>query len=269
GRPVVVPGVEVTTYGGHWNAWGTDRWWEFRDPSAPAVERAMAEAAASGAFVSVNHPKPFGPPWEYGPLAPMHAVEVWNGPWVGLNPVSLEWWESLLLAGRRLVAVGGSDTHYLRATDPDPRHGRGLGTPTTWVEAGPELSAATVVAAMRAGRTFVSASPAGPQLYLDREDGGVRVATVGAAGAALMVVADGRVVSAAGVDGDDWSTRVALPGDTGYVRAQLVRPTGELLALTSPLWLREAARSGARMMAATSEPVRLDTGSPLVHAARS
>jgi hypothetical protein len=65
GMPIVVPGTEVTTYGGHWNAWGTDRWWEFREPEARAVEREMREAAASGALVCVNHPKPLGPPWEY------------------------------------------------------------------------------------------------------------------------------------------------------------------------------------------------------------
>jgi hypothetical protein len=62
--PIVLPGVEVTTYGGHWNAWGTDRWWEFREPETAAVSRTMQAAAASGALVSVNHPKPYGPPWE-------------------------------------------------------------------------------------------------------------------------------------------------------------------------------------------------------------
>ncbi|HEU4571361.1 MAG TPA: CehA/McbA family metallohydrolase, partial [Candidatus Limnocylindrales bacterium] len=238
--PVVVPGVEVTTYGGHWNAWGTDRWWEFRTPEAAAVERAMAEAAASGAFVSVNHPKPFGPPWEYPGAAAMHAVEVWNGPWAGLNAASLEWWESLLARGLRVVAVGGSDTHLLRSIDPDLRHGRGLGTPTTWVEAGEGASAAAIVAAMRAGRTFVAASPAGPQLYLDGVAGAVaRVGGRGGEGSALVVVADGAVVGARPVDptaGDDardgaeWSVEVRVPRSASYVRAQLVRTTGELLA---------------------------------------
>ncbi len=60
--PVILFGDEVTTYGGHWNVWGTDRWWEFREPETAAVSRAMQAAAASGALVSVNHPKPFGPP---------------------------------------------------------------------------------------------------------------------------------------------------------------------------------------------------------------
>jgi hypothetical protein len=253
GRPIVVPGVEVTTYGGHWNAWGTDRWWEFRTPEASAVEQAMIDAAASGAFVSVNHPKPFGPAWQYDGITAMHAVEVWNGPWAGLNVVALEFWESRLLAGQRLVAVGGSDTHFLRSTDPDLRHGRGLGTPTTWVEAGPHPDAAAIVAGMHSGRMFVSESPAGPQLYIERGGNGVRVATRGADGAALVIVGDGRILAAQAVEPaeGEWSTSVRVPSGTSYVRAQLVGATGELRALTSPVWMSRARRgrqfaSGAR-----------------------
>ena len=81
--------------------------------------RAMAGAVEAGAVVSVNHPKPFGPAWEYDTVGPAHAIEVWNGAWLGLNIASLEFWDARLRAGQRLVAVGGSDTHVLRGTDPD------------------------------------------------------------------------------------------------------------------------------------------------------
>ncbi|TMF26184.1 MAG: hypothetical protein E6I28_07590 [Chloroflexi bacterium] len=83
--PIVVPGVEVTTYRGHWNAWGTDRWYEFREPTDESVSAAMRDAAAAGALVSTCHPKPFGPPWEYASARGYHAIEVWNGPWERLN----------------------------------------------------------------------------------------------------------------------------------------------------------------------------------------
>jgi len=239
--PIVLPGVEVTTYGGHWNAWGTDRWWDFRTPEGPAVERAMAEAASAGAFVSVNHPKPFGPPWEYPDVRSFHAVEVWNGLWPRLNSVALAFWESRLRAGMHLVAVGGSDTHNLRAADPDPRHAPGLGTPTTWVQAGPRPDRGAILAALRAGRTFVSASPSGPQLYLEPGGDGVTVGVRGGAGLALVVLGDAGAIGAAAVPAelagaDEWSTSVAVPRGTAYVRAQLVAPTGDLAALTSPLW---------------------------------
>jgi predicted metal-dependent phosphoesterase TrpH len=239
GRPIVIPGVEVTTYGGHWNAWGTDRWWEFRTPEASAVEQAMAEAAEAGAFVSVNHPKPFGPPWEYDTVRSMRAIEVWNGAWAGLNSVSLAMWEARLRDGQRLVAVGGSDTHDLRSADPDARHAT-LGNPTTWVNAGRDADARAILDAMRAGRTFVSESPAGPQLYLERADRGVRVSVVGAVGATMVVLDDHGAIGAAAVPSSDWSAGVVVPQVSAYVRAQLVGSNGELRALTSPIWLSTA-----------------------------
>ena len=236
--PVVVPGVEVTTYGGHWNAWGTDRWWEFRTPEAPAVERAMAEAAAAGAVVSVNHPKPFGPPWEYPAVRAMHAVEVWNGPWAN-NAIGVAFWEERLRAGLRLTAVGGSDTHLLRAGDPDRRHSQRLGQPTTWVEAGERLDPNAILEAIRAGRTFVSASPAGPQLYLEPGGAGVQVTVRGGAGATLTLHSSaGQLAAEPVADPDEWTVSHAVPRDATYVRAQLSDASGAVLALTSPLWRR-------------------------------
>lgn len=237
GLPIVIPGIEVTTYGGHWNAWGTDRWWEFREPAAPAVERAMAAARAAGAFVSVNHPKPFGPPWEYGDIRSFDAVEVWNGPWAHRNSVALAFWESRLRAGQHLVAIGGSDTHVLRAPDPDPRHAQALGTPTTWVEAGPNPDPRSILDGMRAGRTFISASPAGPQLYLDRAGDGVEVTVRDAPGAALVILGDRGTIAAEASPAGEWSTSARVPDGTTYVRAQLIDPDGDIRALTSPLWL--------------------------------
>jgi hypothetical protein len=236
-QPIVIPGVEVTTYGGHWNAWGTDRWWEFREPSGPAVAAAMQAAADSGAFISVNHPKPFGPAWEYDTIGAAHAIEVWNGAWVGLNSVALEFWERRLRAGDRLVAVGGSDTHILRGDDPDPRHARGLGQPTTWVDCGSRPDASSILDGLREGRTFVSASPAGPQVYLDRTSGEIAVEVRGGRGAALLLIGDAGVADGRAIDRDPWTVVVPTPSRTAYVRAQVVASSGEVLALTSPTWL--------------------------------
>jgi hypothetical protein len=196
----------------------------------------MAKAAEAGAFVSVNHPKPFGPPWQYDDIRAMHAVEVWNGPWAGLNSFALGFWEARLRAGQQLVALGGSDTHLLRSRDPDPRHAQVLGSPTTWVDAGPNPTVRTILDGMRAGRTFVSAWPAGPQLYLERAGRGVDVEVRGGVGATLVVIDDSGSVGAAAVDSVAFSSSFVLPRAAAWVRAQLVASNGELLALTSPLW---------------------------------
>jgi hypothetical protein len=231
--PIVVPGVEVTTYGGHWNAWGTDRWWEFRTPEDGAVEAAMADAVAAGAFVSVNHPKPFGPAWTYRSVSSFHAVEVWNGPWPRLNSEALSFWDGLLRGGRQVVAVGGSDTHILRSSDADPRHAAALGTPTTWVETGSTHGAGAILDALHGGRTFVSASPAGPQLYLTRGGAGVEIEVRDGGGCVLMVLDQNGVVDSLVVDSAAWSRSLGVARSSAYVRAQLVAHNGELRALTS------------------------------------
>lgn len=229
--PLVVPGVEVTTYGGHWNAWGASRWFEFREPTAEATARAMRDAAALGALVAVCHPKPFGPPWEYAGARGYHAVEVWNGPWELLNVEALRFWEAHLARGERVVALGGSDTHFLRRA-----HHAALGRPTTWIGTGGARDAAAVLAALREGRSFVSAAAEGPQLYLSLEASGVRARVVGAPGATLALVGDGGAIAARAIDAADWDETFPLPR-ARYVRAQVSDPSGALLALANPLWL--------------------------------
>ena len=166
----------------------------------------------------------------------MHAIEVWNGPWARLNSAALDFWEARLRLGQRLVAVGGSDTHILRRRVTDPRHTQALGMPTTWVEAGPGADAAAIIDAMRAGRTFVSAGPDGPQLYLEPKGRGVEVSVRGGSRRSLIVQDDKGAIGAAAVESEDWSTTVAVPSASTYVRAQLVAANGELQALTSALW---------------------------------
>jgi predicted metal-dependent phosphoesterase TrpH len=238
GEPLVIPGVEVTTYGGHWNAWGTDRWWEFREPESEAVERTMRAAMASGAVVSICHPKPFGPPWEYENDGGFHAIEVWNGPWAQLNAASLARWEGLLRRGVRCVAVGGSDTHYLHRRDVAPRHADSIGTPTTWVHVEGVPTVAAILAALRDGRSFVSESPRGPQVYLDADRGRagrISIETRDAGSARLEVFTAVGSIASKPATGDPLVFEI--PSDARFVRAQLVGENGDVRALTNPLWL--------------------------------
>jgi hypothetical protein len=239
--PLLIPGSEVTTYGGHWNVWGLTRWFEFRDSSPAATETAMREAAAAGGLVGINHPKPLGPAWEYGDARGYHAIEVWNGPWLALNAVALAFWEERLRRGERPVALGGSDTHRLRGAAtreraPRARYTPRLGQPATWVRVEGAPTAAAILAGLRAGRCFVSASPAGPQLYLAPDGGRVRTRAVGALGAALLLITDRGVAAAEAIAGPDWQRHIPFPPDGAWLRAQLVDGAGSLLALTNPIW---------------------------------
>lgn len=196
----------------------------------------MRAAMASGAVVSICHPKPFGPPWEYSNEGGFDAIEVWNGPWAQLNSASLAHWDGLLRRGVRCAAVGGSDTHYLRRRDVAARHQDSIGTPTTWVEA--EATVGSILAALRDGRSFVSESPRGPQIYLDADPariGRISIEVRDAENARVEVItAAGRIASRPAADD---SLVFDVPGDARFVRAQLVAENGDLRALTNPLWM--------------------------------
>jgi len=236
GGPVVIPGIEVTTYGGHWNVWGTTGWYDFRDPSPDAVRAALRAAIGAGGLVSVNHPKPFGPPWVYGDDLDYAAIEVWNGPWERLNALALNHWDAQLRRGRRIVAVGGSDTHRLRAPRRGPLGDPRLGHPTTWVRIEGAMTAEAILTGIRQGRCFISASPAGPQLYLARMDGAVRVHAVGASGAALLMMDETSRVSTVALGSDDWAAIIPFPASARYLRAQIVDAGEGMLALSNPVW---------------------------------
>lgn len=242
GLPVVLPGTEVTTYRGHWNVWGAERWYDFREPAPGAVEATMREALRDGCFVSVNHPKPYGPDWDYPASTAHHAMEVWNGAWETLNCLALERWEERLRAGDRPIAVGGSDTHRLASAD---RHGpftASLGTPTTWVRVRDAVTPATILAGLRAGECFVSASPAGPELYVSGSREALYARAVGALGATIQVLSDAGCVSAAAIPTADWSLDVPFPAGARYLRVQICDAYGRLLALGNPVWPEPASR---------------------------
>src|SRR6266850_5012172 len=59
-RPLVMRGEEITTYGGHTNAWGLPpgTWIDFRahPGDAARMSKIVAETHRSGAIISINHP---------------------------------------------------------------------------------------------------------------------------------------------------------------------------------------------------------------------
>ena len=131
---VLIPGEEVTTYWGHANMWGLREWIDFRCADEASIEAVRRYVLQKGGLISVNHPKPIGPPWFFRGWEGYPSMEVWQAPWRFYNWESLERWDSLLRQGQRVVAVGGSDVHSIPPAE--PRHPHGLANPTTWVYAG-------------------------------------------------------------------------------------------------------------------------------------
>ncbi|MHB8618673.1 MAG: CehA/McbA family metallohydrolase [Chloroflexota bacterium] len=246
--PLLLPGEEVTTYGGHMNVWGNQRLIDFRCSAAEDVRAVIETAHADGALVCASHPAMPGMGWTYGYDLPLDCMEVFHGPSGPLNPRVLAVWEELLQAGRRVVAVGASDCHC--------RKGEGanrLGSPVTWVQAN-RLQVAAILRSVGQGRVVVTERA---DLRLDltvrRGDavwtvgdravpGPARVGLAVAGGEGL----DLRLVSGRGqeagirIDGDAFRTELDLDlADLRYVRAELIRAgTPDLLAgLTNPVWV--------------------------------
>src|SRR5205085_253713 len=56
GAPLLIPGEEITMYGGHANVWGLDSWIDFRGSDAGRVQQLVDDANRRGSMFSINHP---------------------------------------------------------------------------------------------------------------------------------------------------------------------------------------------------------------------
>ena len=267
-----IGGQEITTYFGHANVWGAPRWMEFRCTTPEEMQKSIDIAHQLGLLVSVNHPKPDGPPWRFGFDLGFDCMEVWQAPWWVYNFESLARWDNLLRQGRRIVAVGGSDLHVVATetiSGPFP-----LGTPTTWVYAD-SLTQAAILAGIRAGHVSVGADSHGPRLELTAESGpawammGDSMKTAagepvhfhlrvqGGNGLILRLIASTGVVNEVPVERETATFRFsAAPEALGagsipqpYLRAELIQPPEAdlktepsalmLEALTNPVYICE------------------------------
>lgn len=162
-RMLLIPGMEMTTFQGHANAFNLREPVDFRVGSAtvPDWNTLLREAASKGAIVSINHPRVptgeacMGCGWSPDPpadLSLVQAVEVVNGYDVESAMAGVPFWHEQLQLGHRLTAIGGSDVHDVTSATSPPA-GR-VGVPTTVVYAN-NLSADEIVAGIRTGNVFV------------------------------------------------------------------------------------------------------------------
>ncbi|GAA3192777.1 CehA/McbA family metallohydrolase [Actinocorallia longicatena] len=244
---LIISGEEVTTRHGHWLAIGLphDTWIDWRyspsDGLLPAYARAVREL---GGLVVAAHPVVPGPGsvWEFG-YDHVDAVEVWNGPWTLDDQAAVMVWDGLLREGRRLPAVGNSDSHS--ASDV-------VGLPQTVVHAG-GLSRDAVLKAVREGRSYL-ADNAGIALHLTAGTAlpgdtvpartTVECTVTGTPGATLSLFTAAGKVAFALVPASG-SARVSWTAAAGakYVRAEVrsLKPGSTSLttmaALSNPIWI--------------------------------
>ncbi|MEI8347268.1 MAG: CehA/McbA family metallohydrolase [Pseudomonadota bacterium] len=174
-------GAEWSTKKGHANIWNSSPYpyegiWQAR--LNLDAQKSYDLANSYGAVFSVNHPYNPKYGWKY-PLTPnsLDSMEVWNSMFRFYN--HNEWainklWDGLLMQGKRVSAVGGSDAHHLR----------GLyswffsyGNPTTWVYAD-EKTPESILKGIRQGHAVISYGPFAPRINMKagpQDDGNYNV----------------------------------------------------------------------------------------------
>ncbi|HOA33972.1 MAG TPA: CehA/McbA family metallohydrolase [Clostridiales bacterium] len=162
-----IPAVEWTHYKGHMNFYGVKNPFEdsFIANSIEEMRKVIEKAKALGAVISVNHPKCAIIPYLWEDDYIFDMAEIWNGPMRPTNVRGIAYWTSLLKAGRKVVAVGGSDYHR-------PLRFVKIGNPVTGVYS-PSQSAEDILDSIKKGRCFVSESKDGPAI--DLKYGGFRM----------------------------------------------------------------------------------------------
>jgi hypothetical protein len=167
--------------------------------------------------------------------------------------LSLCLWHQQLRNGRRIVAVGGSDSHGPHQP---------VGRPQTVVYTD-DLSQTNLIAAMRRGRCYVAESSAvtvalnaslddgtttaGPGETLQVPAGAratVTAAVRGAPDASIAIITDAGCVGRTRTgDSGEGTVRWSASGDSRFARVEARRAAHarfpSMLALTNPVWLTE------------------------------
>ncbi|MCJ8010277.1 CehA/McbA family metallohydrolase [Paenibacillus sp. KQZ6P-2] len=152
---LMIPGTEFTTNFGHSNFLGvTDPMDDFRVKGMADVHEKFRIARERGARIVLNHPHCEYCAWEWDFEVDHDWVEIWNGLWHERNSRALAWWQEQLAAGRRLVAVGGSDVHR-----PDPHLKHAMPCVWVWSE---EKTVQGVLGGIDRGHVVITYAPDGP-----------------------------------------------------------------------------------------------------------
>ena len=159
----ILPGIEYTTYFGHFLVHGhiPDIVKNWTDITRENIQPFLGELNASGAYITIAHPFDMGNPfctgcqWEYTleNLDHVHSIEVWNGtnPQSSLSNVdAYAKWVQLLQDGYEVNASCGRDWH--RPTNSDE-------TKAYMYIVAESTNQDAILQSLKQGRTFISTQP--------------------------------------------------------------------------------------------------------------
>jgi len=248
--PLHIAGEEVTTPGGHAEAWGLadGAWLDFRvSPQEPgaadAVNSLVAAAHQAGALFAISHPVDNcgGCSWEQVIPDEVDAIEIWQNE-KAPRDAEVAFWDRQLLSGRRVTAVGVSDWH--RPSSP-------IDVSTVRVLAD-RLTQPAILDGIHQGHVVVMrdahTEPPRVQARCGSADAGV-------GDALTCAVSDQLTVQVAMKDQGDgradfiWNaarmtsrpigrgTTFTMPAANGYLRVHFYAADGSTLAITNPIYV--------------------------------
>lgn len=259
-RMLLIPGAEITTFGGHANIFGQSRWIDFRVGSAtvPNVAALQKDVAAAGAILSINHPAlPSGEAcmgcgwvWPDTDWRQVTAIEAINGLTTQPPLAGLDFWYDKLNRGYRITGIGSSDNH-------DPAAGPGkalIGRPATVVHAR-ELSQPAILDGIRAGNVFIDVegtrdrtlevavvsgrtrAAMGETLAAPTAKLAVEARVTGVAQGTIQLVANGKEHSRAPLGTSPATLPIDRAAACGWVAVNILGPDDRKLLIGNPVYV--------------------------------
>lgn len=269
---LLIPGLEITTFFGHFNIFGITSPIDFRIVEGGDITfNTIADKVHElGGIVSINHPGLpsgeicMGCGWsmEDADYEKADAVELVNGSSLASADRDAEgvlsaipFWTQRQAEGYALTPLGGSDNH-----DPDRQAMGAVGSPVTVIEAH-DLTPQALFEGIRAGRSFVQVDPDVAPLHLDfsaRGEG--KMAPMGGAlqiaGTAVRLLPEVQGPAGSVIEFYDGQTLIAaLP-----LADAAAGVDAELMAGQHHVHLRLRSASGALL--AIGNAVRIEAGTP-------
>lgn len=259
---LLIRGMEITTYFGHFNVYGTNKCYQWHEKGKRfRIQECLEDARRDGCLLSLNHPTAIGPPVCIGcsfrddmvSYGSFDCMEVWCGAWKRRFPETdrnIRLWDRLLSEGYRITGISGRDWHNIAQEDT-----KDISFPVTGVLC-KDRREESILDAIRMGRAFMTSGPAIEWRVSDGEkefnigdsliiEDGRRVFSeakfyfVNPTKATARLVYDGKVIQT--IDVSDrlecaYETEVTKPG---RYRIEIWGDDGELLLLTNHIWILE------------------------------
>lgn len=259
---LVMRGEEATTYGGHFNVWGLPpgKLVDFRVTPSNVKQLAdvLREKSAPKLFASINHPTALcgGCDWSYGDdlWTAVSSVEIWNGAWDWQDEAALQKWDTMLQKGKRVRAIGSSDSHSPPAEQNAYATNLAIGTPTNFVGVR-KLTQKDILEAIENGRAWVAENPnynlnftgennnsravIGDSLFVAR-DKTVKFAFSGRefpVGATVAIISGGTALQKTTLDKTAFALNFTIKSNgSEYFRIEVRDSAGKMLAFTNPIY---------------------------------